>query len=183
MREPGDRARRRCHLRRKRAGRCAPEVPSARHRCCGEGTLYVTASEGHLHAIQTDVGRVRWKFKAGGPDSFHSVAERQHGAVWVRRRQTVRGERRLRHKSVGSGDRGRSMGVAGGAAGDGVLRKRRRTHVCAGSADGKRRWKVRTRRTSVFDGVCSGERDLCGMRRWARALPGRGDGKEFCGTC
>ena len=69
------------------------------------------------------------------------------------------------------------MGVAGGAAGDGVFRKRGRTHVCGGSAERKRALEDGTRRPSIFDGVCSGERDLCGMRRRERALPGRGDGK------
>ena len=30
------------------------------------GTLYVTAMQGHLHAISAETGREKWKFKAGG---------------------------------------------------------------------------------------------------------------------
>ncbi len=101
------------------------------------GALYVTSTAGYLHAIQTDSGRLHVEIQGRRTDSFHTFVERGYGAVWMRRRESVRGEWRVRHKVMGDIDGRRSLGFACGAAGSGVLRERGRTHVCGGSPDGK----------------------------------------------
>ena len=119
------------------------------------------------------------EIQGGRTDSLDGVDQREHRVVWMRRRQTVRSKWRHRNESLGSGDTGRDMGVAGGSAGRGVHRKRGWMRVRVGCADRNTPLEGETRRASIFDGVCSGEKDLCGMRRRECALYGHGDGEDF----